>query len=168
MICTNIQRFICRNEFLGLVRQLTMTQIQEAYDLYDFQRGRIVGQSEGGISQRQIAQNLGILHSTVNRAIVQFTSENNESTASHSGRSGPSERCLRAVKRSIEKTPGCKAADVAEEVQVSSSTVVWYLHQLGYCGRASRRKSLLRPANIQGERSGLTRWPPDPWSFGKL
>ena len=131
-----------------------MTQIQEAYDLYDFQRGRIVGQSEGGVSQRQVAQNLGILLSTVNRVIVQFTSEGKESTASRYGRSGPSERCVRAVKWAIEKTPRCKAADDAEEVQVNSRTAAQYLHQLGYCGRAARRKPLLRPANFQRRKCG--------------
>ena len=97
----------------------------------------------------QIAQNLGIPLSTVNRVIVQFTSEGKESTASCSGRSGPSDRCLRAIKRSIEKTPRYKAANVVEEVHVGSRTAVRYLHQLGYDGRAARRKPLLRPANIQ-------------------
>uniref|UniRef100_A0A8C4QBD4 Transposase Tc1-like domain-containing protein n=1 Tax=Eptatretus burgeri TaxID=7764 RepID=A0A8C4QBD4_EPTBU len=111
--------------------------------------GRIVGQSEGGVSQHQIAQNLGIPLSSVNRVIVQFTSEGEESTASRSGRPGPSERCLRAVKWSNEKTLRCKAADVAEVIQVNSRTAVRYLHQLGYYGRATRRKPLLRPANIQ-------------------
>ena len=126
-----------------------MPQTKGAHDLCDFQRGGIVGQSEGGVSSRQITQYLGIPVSTVNRVIVQFTSEGKESTASRSGRSGPSERCLRAVKRSIEKTPRCKAADVAAEVQVSSITAVRFLHQLGYYERAARRKPLLRPANIQ-------------------
>ena len=149
VICTTIRLFLCRNEFLGHVQQLTKPRTQGAHKLSDFQRGCIVGHSEGGVSQHQMTQNLGIPLSTVNRVIVQFTSEGKESTASRSGRCGPSERCLRAVKQSIEKTPRCKAADVTEEVQVSSRIAVWYLHQLGYYGTAARRKPLLRPANIQ-------------------
>ena len=164
VICTNIQLFICRNEFLGLVRPLTMPQTQGSYDLSDFQRGRIVGQSEGGVSQHQIAQNLGIPLSTVNRVIVQFTGEGKESTASHSGRSGPSERCRRAVKRSIEKTPRCKAADVAEEVQVGWSTAV---HQLRYYGRAAGRKPLLRSANIERRKKWADEMTTRPLEFCK-
>jgi len=145
VICTDIQRFICRNEFLGHVRQLTVPQTQGVQDLYDFQRMNCwtIGRWSQPASDNQV--------------IVQLTSEGKESTASHSGRSGPSERCLGAVKWSIEKTPRCKTADVPEEYQVSSRTVVRKLHQKDYSGRAAQRKSLLRPVNIQRR----TKWADD-------
>ena len=38
VICVNIQLFLCRNEFLGLVWQLTMPRTQGEHKLSDFQR----------------------------------------------------------------------------------------------------------------------------------
>ena len=60
--------------------------------------------------------------------LVQFKNKGKESTSPRPGH--PTERTLRAVKRSVEQNP--------------QTTVVHYLHALGYCGRAARREPLRR------------------------
>ena len=77
--------------------------------------------------------------------IVKFNRDDKECTASRSGHPGLSDRTLRPVKRNVENNPCCKAFDI---VDVSPSTAVRYLHKLGYCGGAVRKKPL-RPTNIK-------------------
>ena len=79
---------------------------------------------------------------------MQFKNEGMESTSPCPGRPQPTERTFRAVKRSMEQNPQTTAADVAKMVEKNPRTVVRYLHALGYCGRAARRKPL-RPFNIE-------------------
>ena len=123
-------------------------------ELSDFTRGRIVGQSQAGLSQRQIAENLETSKplSTVNRVLVQFKSEGKENTSPRSGRPQPIERTFHAVKRSVEHNPPTSAADVAKMVKKNPRTVVCYLHAIRYRGRAARRKPLLRPFNIESRK----------------
>ena len=126
-----------------------MLRNPRSVQLYDFARGRIVGQSQGALSQRQIAENLEIPLSTVNQVLVRFMSEGKESTSAHPGRPQLTQRTFCTVKRSMEQNPPTNAADVAKMVEKNPRTVVRYLHALGYRGRATRRKPLLRPFNIQ-------------------
>ena len=48
----------------------------------------------------------------------------------------------------MEHNPPTTAADVTRMVE-KNPTVVFYLHTLGYCGRAARRKPLLCTFNME-------------------
>lgn len=126
-----------------------MPRTAGALELSDFMRGRIVGQWEGGKSQRSISTVLHIPLSTVNRIVLQFQASGKTTVQPRSGRPKPSTRCLRAVRRSIDKNPRQTALEVAIEADVSRKTAIRYLKKMGYNGRAARRKPLLSPANIQ-------------------
>ena len=54
-----------------------MSRPKRAFDLTEFQRGRIVDQHEGGL-QRKLSEKLSIQLFTVNRVVVQFTRERKE------------------------------------------------------------------------------------------
>lgn len=58
--------------------------------------------------------------------------------------------CLRTVKRFVESNPRSKAGERVEHLhfQVSSTTVVHYLHRLGHQGIFARRKLLSRATDI--------------------
>ena len=111
-----------------------MPRTKGAVDLSEFQRGRIVGQHEGGFSQRKIFENLSIPLSTINRVIVKYTREGKKDT----------KPCVLS-----KEDPRCKSPDIATQADVSPRAAVRYLHKLGYYGRATRRKPLLRPPNIK-------------------
>ena len=114
-----------------------------------FYHGRIVGQSQAGLSQWQIVEKLEIPLSTVSPVLMKFKSEGKESTSPRPCRPQPTGRTFCAIKRSVEHNPRTTAADVAKMVEKNPKTVVSFLHDLGYHGRAARRNPLLRPFNIE-------------------
>ena len=105
MFCSDIysKAFnITRREYSNFVNRAIFTYLITSFELSDFTTGRIVGQSQAGLSPWRIAENLEIPLPTVNRVLMQFKSEGKESTSPHPCHPQPTERAFRAVKRSIE------------------------------------------------------------------
>ena len=105
-----------------------MPRRKGALEFSDYQPGYIIGLYKGGLSQRKISENLSIPLFTLNRLIIEFNRETKECTVSRSGRPGPSDRTQGQVKRNVENNPRFKASEIAKNVDVSTRTVVWYLH----------------------------------------
>ena len=119
-----------------------------SYDLSDFMRGRIVGQSEAGRSQRMISQVVGVPLATVNRVIIEFNNNNKMSAEHRPGRPKPSERTMRSIVRDVEINPRKPAQDLARDHNLSTKSVRRYLHSKGYKGCIARSKPLLSATNI--------------------
>ena len=81
--------------------------------------------------------------------------EGQETVGSRSGRPRPIERCLRAVKRHMERDSRCTAADVAEPVDVSRSAIYIYWATSGEQLEASR--SFSQPT-LRGESNAQLIW----------
>ena len=142
-----------------------MPRTKGAPDLSEFLRGRIVGQREGGLSQRKIAGNLSIPLSTVNRVIVQFTREDKVCSKSHPGRPGPLKEPCVLWKEMLMRILGAKPLTLQHNLVSVPEQLSGYLHKLGYYGRAARRKPLLPPANIKRTIDGAREMVDRPMTF---
>lgn len=120
-----------------------MPRLQGSSDISDFTRGRIVGQSERGASQREISKFLNIPLSTVNRVITQFKRKEKTTVEPRPGRAGPSERSKRVLVREVLREPRKSTAELAATSQKSQRTVLRYLHSVGMYKRVAKKKPLL-------------------------
>ena len=126
-----------------------MPRLPDSVELYRFIPGRVVGQEEDGIRQRQIARKLSIPLSTVNRAITQFKNQTKETVEARSGRASHQQDASEALRNEwrekLESQPLICRGDATE----------CDLGTLGCKGGAARSKPLLPPAYIARRH----RWP---------
>uniref|UniRef100_W5NNH8 Transposase Tc1-like domain-containing protein n=1 Tax=Lepisosteus oculatus TaxID=7918 RepID=W5NNH8_LEPOC len=121
-----------------------------AFDISPFTRGRVVGQSDCGHSERQIARSLGLANGTVHNIIVKYRQSNERAVNHRPGRpSMLTEGTKRALVRVVSANPRTKLVDIASTVNLSQRTAQRYLHKLGYNGSLSRPKPLLTKANVK-------------------
>lgn len=121
----------------------TMPRTRGSIDLNDFTRGRIVGHSERGASQREISEFLNIPLSTVNRVITQFKRDNKTTVESRPGLPGPSHRTKRTLVREVLRDSRKSVAELAATSQKSKRTIQRYLHSMGLYKRVAKKKPLL-------------------------
>ena len=70
-----------------------------------------MGRYEGKRSQCKVPKNLSIPLDTVNRVIVDYTTDGTKCTSSCSGSPGPLDPTLTLEKRNVEDNSRCKACD---------------------------------------------------------
>ncbi|XP_052830584.1 uncharacterized protein LOC128250022 [Octopus bimaculoides] len=102
---------------------LIMPCTKEALELSEFQRDRIVGQSEGGHNQRKIAEYFGI---------PQFTTGGKESTSPRPDQPAPSDRILQVWRMILVARPltwQSKLMSVPEQLSGISTNLVTMAEQ---------------------------------------
>lgn len=72
---------MCHLFYIEINSSLNISRTKKSKENSDFSIGRLVGQSEGGLSQRQTATNHEITRYTVYRIIVQLKEKGKTSTS---------------------------------------------------------------------------------------
>ena len=132
---------------------LNMPRNPRPVQLSDFTRGRIVGQSQAGLSQRQIAENLETSKPplfTVNQVLVLFKSEGKESTSPRPGRPQSTEKTFRAVKRFVEHNPQTtwprwlrKTQELLSTISMALGTAVELLERSHFFALSTLRSQMI-------------------------
>ena len=126
----------------------------KSIELSEFERGRIIGMWEAGLSERMIQKKSEHKKTTIHDTIVRYRDEGRVKSVPRSGRpvvaSARDKRCLiKIVKEDRAQT----LFDIKDQfngktnLSVSSTTIRRYLHELGYYGRAGVRKPLVSEKN---------------------
>ena len=130
--------------------------------LTDFERGRIIGQWEGGKTYRAIADSLGHSKSQVSRAIKAFFDKGQATVASRSGRPKiATERNLRALTLEIERNQQITLDELTQKMSevlttpVTTKTISHYLHEVGFSNLVGVRKPFISEANRKNASNGV-------------
>ena len=123
-------------------------------ELSDFERGRIIGMWEAGLSERGIQKKTEHKKTTIHDTITRYRDEGQIKSKLRPGRPVIASACdKRGLIKIVKKDRTQTLFDVTDQfnettnLSVSSSTVRRYLHELGYYGRAGLRKPLISEKN---------------------
>jgi transposase len=124
--------------------------IEKRHELSEFDRGRIVGAHDAGMSERQIVEMYGFPKTTVHRTIKDFEEHGIVEARPRSGRPPVlDDRDKRHLVQIVEKNHRAPLANTTAQIQditsknISISTVRRALHMEGYHGRVGVGNLLL-------------------------
>lgn len=121
--------------------------------LSEFQRGRIVGAREAGMSIHATCKLVGVSKTTVCRIMEEYSRGKTTADKSTGRKPKLDSRQKRSLKRIVRKDRRITAVKATAslndslEEPVSTRTVRRELHKMGMHGRAAIKKPLIRPAN---------------------
>ena len=127
---------------------------EKRHEISEFDRGRVVGAHDAGMSIRNIADIYNVSKTTVHRIIQEFEEYGLTKAQPRSGR--PQEfddRDKRHLVQLVEKDHSAPLHQIVTQMQditqktVSTSTVRCTLHTEGYAGRVSLRKPFISDSN---------------------
>jgi len=135
---------------------------EKRHELSEFDRGRIVGAHDAGMSERQIVEMYGFPKTTAHRTIKDFEEHGMVKARPRSGRPPIlDDRDKRHLTQIVEKNHRAPLANTTAQIQditsknISVSTVRRSLHMEGYYGRVGVRKPLLARKIVSSVRIGL-------------
>ena len=126
---------------------------EKRHELSEFDRGRIVGAHDAGMSERRIVEMYGFAKTTVHMVIKNFEERGLTKPAPRSGRPQNSQKI---INRSIvEENHLASLSEITAQMRditlddVSESTIRRALHVSGYFGHVGTRKPFVSEVNRQ-------------------
>lgn len=144
---------ICARKLFHISFECRLVWIVMAVFFSEFQRGRIVGAREAGMSIHATCKLVGVSKTTVCRIMEEYSRGKTTADKSTGRKPKLDSRQKRSLKRIVRKDRRITAVKATAslndslEEPVSTRTVRRELHKMGMHGRAAIKKPLIRPAN---------------------